>query len=289
MMTTGQPVCRDRIRAKRVLARLTSGGAGVAAVCIALALTATPALATASVKTGSLTASTVSASTVNASTGDTSTGKASSQAPTAADWAAYLDGPRHTSYDASQTVITPATAPSLTERWSQGTGAPYQASPTVADGRVYIGSENGWFYKLSMYSGRVLSKVNLGSQPALTCGAKGIASTATVAVNPRNKVLTVYVTGGDGYLYALKASNLRREWRSVIGIPSTKVNNYYDWSSRRSRTGASMSVWHRVATSRWSGVQCSRSTRAPARNSASFLLCPPVGETTAAQSGPASP
>jgi outer membrane protein assembly factor BamB len=230
MMTTGQPVCRDRIRAKRVLGRLTSGGAGgvagAAAVCTALALTATPALAAASVKTGSLTAS-----TVIASTGDTSTGNASSQAPTAADWSAYLDGPRHTSYNASQTVITPATAPSLTQRWSQGTGAPYQASPTIADGRVYIGSENGWFYKLSMYSGRVLSKVNLGSQPALTCGARGIASTATVAVNPHNKVLTVYVAGGDGYLYALKASNLRREWRSVIGIPSTKVNNYYDWSS----------------------------------------------------------
>ncbi len=82
-----------------------------------------------------------------------------------------------------------------------------------------------------MHTGKVLEKVFLGHQPKLTCPANGITSTATVAVNPANKLLTVYVAGGDGYLYALSASNLRREWRAVIGIPSKKVNDYYDWSS----------------------------------------------------------
>jgi polyvinyl alcohol dehydrogenase (cytochrome) len=190
-------------------------------MCTALALTATPALAAASVKASPLTASTVKAST----------SKAIRQVPTAADWPAYLDGPRHASYNTSQTVITPATASSLTQRWALRVGAPFGASPTVAHGRVYIGSQNGWFYKLSMYTGRVLSKVYLGRQPARTCPANGITSTATVGVNPHNNVLTVYVAGGDGYLYALKASNLRREWRSVIGIPSKTVSDYYDWSS----------------------------------------------------------
>ena len=180
-------------------------------MCTALVLTATPASATASAR----------ASTV----------KASSQTPTSADWPAYLDGAQHASYNPSQTVITPATAPSLTRQWAFSTGDPYHASPTVADGRVFIGSENGWFYNLSMYTGKILAKVYLGRQPARTCGATGITSTATVAVNPHNKVLTVYVAGGDGYLYALNASNLRREWRSVIGVPSKEVNDYYDWSS----------------------------------------------------------
>lgn len=221
-MNAGQTVGHDRIRVKRVIARLTTGRvAGVAAMCTALALTATPALAAASVKASPLTATTVKASAI----------KATSQGPTAADWPAYLDGPRHASSNASQTVITPATASSLTQRWALSIGASFGASPTVVDGRVYIGSQNGWFYKLSMYTGRVLSKVYLGSRPALTCPATGIMSTATVAVNPHNNVLTVYVAGGDGYLYALKASNLRREWRSVIGIPSKAVSDYYDWSS----------------------------------------------------------
>jgi len=232
-MTEGQAVRRDQNQAKRAVARLTSGGAaGVALLCTvlattALALTATPASATATTQASPLKASTLKASTVKASTVNAGTVKA----PTVTGWPAYLDGPLHASYNASQTAITPTTAPSLTKRWAVSTGYSFEASPTVADGRVYIGSENGWFYKLSLANGKVLAKVYLGTQPALTCPANGITSTATVAVNPASKVLTVYVAGGDGYLYALKASNLRREWRAVIGIPSKTVNNYYDWSS----------------------------------------------------------
>jgi outer membrane protein assembly factor BamB len=216
-----------------VLARFTGGGiAGVAVVCTVLAssglaLTAARASATLSVKAGPVEASPVKASPVKASPVKASTAKG----PTAADWPAYLDGPQHASYNASQKVITPTTARSLTERWAFTTGAPYVASPTVVGGGVFIGSENGWFYKLSPDNGKILAKVYLGVEPALTCAANGITSTATVAVNPHNKMLTVYVAGGDGYLYALNASNLRREWRSVIGIPSKTVNSYYDWSS----------------------------------------------------------
>jgi outer membrane protein assembly factor BamB len=52
-----------------------------------------------------------------------------------------------------------------------------------------------------------------------------------VGINPQNDQLTVYASGADGYLYALSASNLKVDWKSVIAIPSTKVNNYFDWSS----------------------------------------------------------
>ncbi len=149
----------------------------------------------------------------------------------ASDWPAYLDGPLHASYSASQTAITPATVPMLNEQWRFKTGAPYLASPTVADNAVFIGSASGWFYKLDETTGALLDKAYIGRQPALTCPAVGVVSTAAVAADPATGVLTVYVEGGDGYLYALKASNLKREWRSVIGIPSAKVNNYYDWSS----------------------------------------------------------
>jgi outer membrane protein assembly factor BamB len=131
---------------------------------------------------------------------------AASRAPTAADWPAYLDGPQHASFSASQRAITPATATSLTRRWDFSVGASFFASPTVADGAVFIGSEHGWFYKLNMRSGAVLDKAFLGSQSALCCPAVGVTSTATVAVNPANKVLTVYVAGGDGYLYALRGA-----------------------------------------------------------------------------------
>ena len=179
----------------------------------------------------SASAATARASTAGAHTVKAGTPRSAGQAPTGTDWAAYLNGAQHASYKSSQIVITPTTAKTLTKRWQFTTGAPYEASPTVVGGRVYIGSENGWLYKLSMYTGQVLAKVFLGTQPKRTCPAEGITSTATVALNPANNVLTVYVAGGNGYLYALRASNLRTEWRSVIGIPREKFNNYYDWSS----------------------------------------------------------
>ena len=219
-MTSGQAVRHDQNRVNRALAgrantRLSrpagAGLIGLIAIGSALAVAAAPASATVAA-----TASGV---------------EAASQAPTAADWPAYLDGAQHASYNASQTVITPTTAPSLTRQWAFTDGAAFEASPTVVAGAVYVGSESGWFYKLSVHTGKVLEKTFLGHQRKLTCPANGVTATATVAVNPANKVLTVYVAGGDGYLYALRASNLRREWRAVIGIPSKKVNNYYDWSS----------------------------------------------------------
>jgi PQQ-like domain len=207
-MTAGHSACRDRNRASGALARLGIAGlVGATAACSALAIASAPASAAASAV------------------------GAASKSPTAADWPAYLGGPQHASYSAGQKTITPTAATSLKQKWEFSARTVFDASPTVADGAVFIGAENGWFYKLNVHTGGVIHKVFLGSQPGLACGAKGITATATVAVNPANKVLTVYVAGGDGYLYALRASNLHREWRSVIGIPSTKVNDYYDWSS----------------------------------------------------------
>jgi outer membrane protein assembly factor BamB len=147
-------------------------------------------------------------------------------------WPSYLDGLAHTSYAPLQTAITPANAATLVPKWSQTIGAPYLASPTVVRGSVYVGAGTGWFYRLSEQTGQILAKVNLGSQPKLTCPyALGVTATATYALDPRTHVWSVYVSGGDGYLYALKALTLQREWRAKIAIPSTKVNDYYDWSS----------------------------------------------------------
>ena len=96
------------------------------------------------------------------------------------EWLAYLNGPLHTSYSAEQTAITPANAAELTQQWTFTAGAPYTASPTVTNAAVYIGGANGFFYKLSEHTGKVLNEVYLGTEPALTCGALGITSTATI-------------------------------------------------------------------------------------------------------------
>ena len=145
------------------------------------------------------------------------------------DWAAYLNGPAHTSFSPGQRAITPANVSRLAVRWRFRSG--FAASPTVVGGAVYIGAESGWFYKLSVATGRVLARRFLGVQRSTTCpGPLGIVATATVG-RDRTGQLTVYVGGADGHLYALRATNLSVRWRSVIAVPSAKVNNFFQWSS----------------------------------------------------------
>jgi polyvinyl alcohol dehydrogenase (cytochrome) len=161
-------------------------------------------------------------------------------AVTADDWPAYLGGPGHWSYAAPQKAITPGSAPALVQKWhfvgDQATrpgqpGPGYFASPTVADGAVFIGSDTGWFYKLSETTGAVLAKVFIGYQPQKACPAAGVIATATVAANPRTHQDTVYVAGPGGYLYAFGAAHLGLRWKSVIAIPSATANDYFQWSS----------------------------------------------------------
>jgi outer membrane protein assembly factor BamB len=165
-----------------------------------------------------------------------------STAPAAAtaNWPAYLHGPAHSSFSPGQRTITPSNVGGLVVKWRFQGGPPpvlgqprrgFLASPTVADGTIYIGSVTGWFYKLSAATGRVLAKRFIGFQRALTCHpARGFVGTATVATDQSGQRM-VYVGAPDGYLYALRASNLSIKWRSVIALPSRKINDYFQWSS----------------------------------------------------------
>ena len=158
----------------------------------------------------------------------------------ATGWPGYLDGVSHSSYNSADTAITPGNVAALVKKWhwrgdpATMPGQPGPAlysSPTIADGAVYIGANNGYFYKLNEVTGAVLGKVFIGYQPTLTCAARGFISTATVAPDPATGQDTVYVAAADGYLYALSASDLSVNWRSVIDIPSSTVSDYFDWSS----------------------------------------------------------
>ncbi|MDX6520471.1 MAG: hypothetical protein QOF08_1076 [Gaiellales bacterium] len=157
----------------------------------------------------------------------------------ASDWTGYLGGPAHTSAS-PETAITPANAASLTRAWlwtpPAATGsqpaAALNASPTVASGRVFIGSNTGVFYALSETTGKRLWSRNLGHTPSLTCSARGITSTATVAPDPsRGGTATVYVSGGAGKLFALDASTGAVVWKRQVTPVSTTENAYYAWSS----------------------------------------------------------
>jgi outer membrane protein assembly factor BamB len=161
-------------------------------------------------------------------------------ASTFVNWPSYLDGPTHNSYLAGTTAINPSNASTVASAWNFMPAAPpvaalgYQinASPTVVNGVVYVGANNGTFYALDEATGTVLWRTFLGYvNPTGTCGTRGITATATVAPDPKTGTLTVYVSGGNGYLYALKASTGAVIWKSVIALQVGTTPNYYDWSS----------------------------------------------------------
>jgi polyvinyl alcohol dehydrogenase (cytochrome) len=146
------------------------------------------------------------------------------------DWPQYLGGPDHSSFTTS-TTITKANVASLHLVRSLTLGN-LQASPAVVNGVAYVGSLSGNFFAVDLATGKKLWTRNLGKVPSLTCSARGVTSTAAVLPDPQTGVLTVYVGGGDGFLYALNAADGTVLWKTIVGAPpSTTQNDYYNWSS----------------------------------------------------------
>jgi outer membrane protein assembly factor BamB len=110
-------------------------------------------------------------------------------------------------------------------------GRAFVSSPIVYGGRVYLGSNTGVFYALRQSSGAIAWSRFLGYSVKSTCNARGIASTATVAIDPATSKPTVYVSSGDGYLFALDAATGAVVWKSEIHRQSPGMNDYFDWSS----------------------------------------------------------
>jgi len=158
----------------------------------------------------------------------------------AQDWPGYLFDNGHSSNNKLATAITPANASTLVEDWSfidpqPGAGQPnagLYSSPTVVDGVVYIGSNTGNFYALNETTGAVIWQRLLGFTTPITCGSgHGVTSTATVATDPVSGSPTVYVGGGDGYLYALDAATGNVVFRQFVTDVGTSQNLGFIWGS----------------------------------------------------------
>jgi outer membrane protein assembly factor BamB len=172
------------------------------------------------------------------------------------NWPSYLDGVTHQSYAAKATAISQSAAGSLAQAWHFMPGKPpvaalgyaLNSSPTVFDGVVYIGGNNGTFYAIDESTGAVVWKRFLGYvNPAKGgCGTMGITATATVTPGTATGAATVYVSSGNGYLYAMNAATGAVRWKSVIHLPVGKTANYYDWASP---TVANKKIYVGIATS----------------------------------------
>ena len=151
-----------------------------------------------------------------------------------ADWPSYLFNTGHSSYNSAATSIGTGNVANLQPVWQWFQPTPvdpqFQASPTVVDGVVYIGSENGNFYAISEATRKVLWSQFFGVTPDAGCGSLGVSSTAAVANDPSTG-LTVYVNAPNGQLYALAAATGAILWQSTVDTPSSTEDDYYAWSS----------------------------------------------------------
>jgi polyvinyl alcohol dehydrogenase (cytochrome) len=133
----------------------------------------------------------------------------------------------HHSFARPDSIINASNAASLVNAWTFSPGDAVTASPTVADGVVYVGSWDGFFYALDIESGSLKWKFQVDCDNAVIpippqCLPAGqtppdrffsdgglITSSATVFRD------AVYFAGGKT-IYALRASDGQLMWKRVL-------------------------------------------------------------------------
>jgi outer membrane protein assembly factor BamB len=146
------------------------------------------------------------------------------------NWPSYLFNTNHSSYSSAATSIGTGNLGNLQPVANWMPFGVFLASPTVFNGVVYIGGDNGYFYAVKLFTHTVMWSKFMGVTPNAECGQVGIVSTATVANNPTTGE-TVYVNAPNGQLYALNASTGAVIWQATVDTPSTTLDDYYSWSS----------------------------------------------------------
>ncbi len=124
--------------------------------------------------------------------------------PTASgNWSQFHEGVTHHGFQASESVISVASAPTLELKWKHQTGDRVQSSPAVVGGILYVGSWDGYLYALDASSGALKWKYKTGSM--ITTSGPAVVSGV------------VYVGAENGTVYAVNASNGSLKWKRSIG------------------------------------------------------------------------
>ena len=156
------------------------------------------------------------------------------------NWPTYQSSSMHGSYNAAATAVTTANAGSIPQAWKwvpPGPTMPGQpsaqlfTSPTVYNGRIYMGDKTGVFFALDETTGSIIWQRFIGYQSGKTCNNLGFTSTATVAPDPTTGQLTVYVAAPTGEVVAFNASDGTVKWRMPVVSPSSQVNDYMLFAS----------------------------------------------------------
>ena len=111
-------------------------------------------------------------------------------------------------------------------RWTFVTEGPVRLAPTVADGKVYVGSDDGWVYCLSASDGRLLWKTRPGPDDRRCIGNGRMISRWPVRAGIVVDGDTAYCAAGlfptteNVYLCALDAAGGGERWKQKINQPA---------------------------------------------------------------------
>jgi len=111
-------------------------------------------------------------------------------------------------------------------RWTFITEGPVRLAPTVADGKVYVGSDDGWVYCLSASDGHLLWKARPGPDDRRCIGNGRMISRWPVRTGVIVDDGFAYCAAGllpttEGvYLCALDAASGRQHWKQKVNQPA---------------------------------------------------------------------
>ncbi len=140
------------------------------------------------------------------------------------DWPKYCANLAMTGVAESGGSISPATARNLTLRWSTVLSGPIASSPTVVNGRLYVGDWSGYEWAIDATTGRQIANISLGTTTQTQCNPESLGITSSAAIDQG----TLFVAGGDDYFYALDPETLGVKWKYALG---DSKNGYYGWCS----------------------------------------------------------
>jgi outer membrane protein assembly factor BamB len=120
--------------------------------------------------------------------------------------------------------------------WNFTTLDTIESSPAVANGKVYTGGDDGYVYCLDAYKGSLLWKTFVNGELPFTFGSLVLKSSPAVFGD------RVYIGSMDGYLYALDANNGNVDWKTktegpIASSPAVADGAVY-FTSEEPTTGA---------------------------------------------------
>jgi outer membrane protein assembly factor BamB len=128
------------------------------------------------------------------------------------DWTAFRYSPAHTGFNSTESTISVGNVSGLAVLFTGAIGGSAGSSPAVANGKAYVGSNDG-----KLYAFDAAGSTNCSGSPT-TCTPLWTAATGDIVIS--SPVVTngvVYVGSGDGRLYAFDAAGTT----NCSGSPTT--------------------------------------------------------------------